>query len=120
MPRLSVVVPAHARPLRLRWLLNALEAQTLPREEWEVVVCHDAAGEEIETLLSEHPLATSGTLRHLRLPPGTGTVGRQRNAAWREARARRLPLKRPATAFATRMGHDGCERRAKISGTVML
>ena len=33
----SVVVPSHERPLRLRWLLNALEEQTLP-ERWELLV----------------------------------------------------------------------------------
>ena len=36
----SVVVPSHGRPLRLRWLLNALEEQTYA-EPWEVVVVHD-------------------------------------------------------------------------------
>jgi GT2 family glycosyltransferase len=83
----SVVVPSHERPLRLRWLLNALEEQSLPRERWELVVVHDCAGEETEELLQEHPLAASGTLRHLRLPAGTGLPSRQRNAGWRAARA---------------------------------
>ena len=31
-PEIAVVVPSHDRPVRLRWLLNALEEQTLPRE----------------------------------------------------------------------------------------
>ena len=34
----SVVVASHARHLRLRWLLNAFEEQTLAPERWEVVV----------------------------------------------------------------------------------
>jgi GT2 family glycosyltransferase len=83
----SVVVPSHERPLRLRWLLNALEGQSLPRERWELVVVHDCRGEETEELLRAHPLAATGMLRHLRLPPGTGLPSRQRNAGWREARA---------------------------------
>ena len=37
-PEISVVVASHDRPLRLRWLLNALEEQTLERDRWEIVV----------------------------------------------------------------------------------
>jgi glycosyltransferase involved in cell wall biosynthesis len=67
--------------------LNALEEQSLPRERWEVVVVHDCAGDETEELLRDHPLAQAGTLRHARLPAGTGLPSRQRNVGWREARA---------------------------------
>jgi glycosyltransferase involved in cell wall biosynthesis len=67
--------------------LNALEEQSLPRERWEIVVVHDCVGEETEELLRGHPLALSGTLRHIRLPAGTGLPGRQRNVGCREARA---------------------------------
>ena len=85
-PDISVVVPSHERPIRLRWLLNALEEQTLPRERWELVVVHDS-GDDTERLLREHPLAAAGVLRHVRLEPGTGSASRQRNVGWREARA---------------------------------
>jgi GT2 family glycosyltransferase len=86
-PEISVVVPSHDRPLRLRWLLNALEQQTLPRQRWEIVVGHDSAGPETEELLRTHPLAADGTLRHVTLEAGTAPPGRNRNAAWRAARA---------------------------------
>jgi GT2 family glycosyltransferase len=86
-PEVSVVVPSHERPLRLRWLLNALEAQSLASERWELVVVHDCRGEETEELLRTHPLASRGVLRHIRLEAGTGLPGRQRNAGWRAARA---------------------------------
>jgi len=86
-PEISVVVPSHDRPLRLRWLLNSLEEQTLPRERWEVVVGHDSSDPETEELLRTHPLAADGTLRHVTLPPGTAPPGKNRNAAWREAKA---------------------------------
>src|SRR4051794_8104033 len=86
-PDVTVAVPSHERPLRLRWLLNALEEQTLPRSKWEIVVVHDCVGEETEELLQEHPLARDGILRHFRLPAGTGVPSRQRNVAWRGARA---------------------------------
>ena len=61
-PAISVVVPSHDRPLRLRWLLNALEDQTLDREQWEVVVCHDSRGRRPAELLRDHPLAAAGML----------------------------------------------------------
>jgi GT2 family glycosyltransferase len=85
-PRVSVVVPSHERPLRLRWLLNALEEQTLDPAEFEVIVAHDSAGAETEELLHGHPLAAAGVLRHLTFPPGAGPA-MKRNAAWRLARA---------------------------------
>jgi glycosyltransferase involved in cell wall biosynthesis len=86
-PRISVVVASHDRPLRLRWLLNALEEQTLPRDQWEVIVGHDSTGPETGALLRTHPLAADGTLRHVTLPPSSAPPGVNRNAAWRIARA---------------------------------
>ncbi|HYI38562.1 MAG TPA: glycosyltransferase [Thermoleophilaceae bacterium] len=85
-PAVSVVIPSHARRLRLRWLLNALEEQTLPRERFEVIVVHDYVGAEAE-LVAGHPLAQDGTLRELRIEPGTGRPSVQRNMGWRAARA---------------------------------
>jgi GT2 family glycosyltransferase len=84
-PEISVVVPSHDRALRLRWLLNALAEQTLPRDRWEIVVGHDSAGPETEELLRTHPLAADGTLRHVTLEPGSAPPGRNRYAAWRIA-----------------------------------
>src|SRR4051794_30003887 len=81
---LTVAVASHERPVRLRWLLNALEEQTF--DAFEVVVCHDSRGEETERLLAGHPLARSGVLRHRRLPAGAGRPAVQRNVAWREGR----------------------------------
>jgi len=85
-PDVSVAVASRERPVRLRWLLNALAGQTLGRERWEVVVAYDSRGPESEALLSEHPLAVDGTLRHLTFAPGAG-ASEKRNAAWRAARA---------------------------------
>jgi glycosyltransferase involved in cell wall biosynthesis len=89
-PELSVVVASHDRPLRLRWLLNALEAQTLDRGLWEVVVCHDSSGAETDQLLATHPLALSGTLRSTRLQAGTAPPGANRNGAVGLASARTI------------------------------
>jgi GT2 family glycosyltransferase len=85
-PEIAVAVASHDRPLRLRWLLNALEEQTLAPERFEVVVAHDSRGAETEELLRTHPLAARGTLRHVALPPVEGPA-RNRNASWRATRA---------------------------------
>jgi GT2 family glycosyltransferase len=86
-PSISVVVASHERPLRLLWLLNALEEQTLDRERFEVVVCHDSRGDRTPRLLESHPLSAAGVLRSISLPPGRNPPGAQRNVAWRRARA---------------------------------
>jgi GT2 family glycosyltransferase len=84
---LSVVVPSHDRPLRLRWLLNALAEQTLDRAAWEVVVCHDSAGPETAELLWSHPLREAGVLSHRSFEPGSAAAAAKRNAAVALARA---------------------------------
>src|SRR3954452_23261999 len=86
-PEIAVVVASHDRPLRLRWLLEALSEQTLERDRFEVVVAHDSTGLETDALLETHPLARDGTLRHVRREPGSSPPGANRNAAWRAARA---------------------------------
>jgi GT2 family glycosyltransferase len=82
-PRIAVAVASHARPLRLRWLLNALAEQTLARESWELVVAHDSgADSETERLLREHPAVD----RHVTFS-GTRGPAELRNAAWRATSA---------------------------------
>jgi GT2 family glycosyltransferase len=83
----SVVVPSHGRRLRLRWLLNALQEQTLPADRWEVVVVHDYDDRDTHETFERHPLTETGQLRHIRIEPGTGGAARQRNLGWRAARA---------------------------------
>jgi glycosyltransferase involved in cell wall biosynthesis len=77
-----VVVPTRGRPLRLRWLLNALAEQTLPRDRFEVVVAHNEDDAETARVLAGHPLRP-GTVR-LRRGAGPAAL---RNAAWRTATA---------------------------------
>jgi glycosyltransferase involved in cell wall biosynthesis len=81
----SVVLASHARHLRLRWLLNALEEQTLERGRWEAVVVHDYDPATAERVIERHPLHEAGVLRHLAIAPGTGSPSRQRNVGWRSA-----------------------------------
>lgn len=86
-PEIAVVVPSHDRPLRLRWLLNALEEQSLDRGRFEVIVAHDSSGPESADLLDTHPLASAGVLKQIALPPGSAPPGANRNAGWRAVRA---------------------------------
>ena len=86
-PAVSVVIPSHARRLRLRWLLNSLEEQTLDPTRFEVIVVHDYDDEDTRNVIERHPLAKAGVLRHIRISPGTGHPARQRNLGWRDAKA---------------------------------
>jgi len=81
----SVVVASHGRPLRLRWLLNALEEQTLARATWDLVVVHDYEMPTAQRIIDGHPLSRVGVLRQIAIPRGTGSPSRQRNLGWRSA-----------------------------------
>lgn len=78
----SVVVASHARELRLRWLLNALEGQTLP-EQWELLIVHDYDPPTAERVIERHPITGQRAVRAI---TGAGGPGRRRNMGWRAAR----------------------------------
>lgn len=86
-PEISVVVPSHGRRLRLLWLLNALEGQSLELGRFEVIVVHDYDEPRALEVLARHPLATLGALHCFQIPPGTGSPSRQRNIGWRRTLA---------------------------------
>jgi GT2 family glycosyltransferase len=79
---MSVVVASRGRPLRLRWLLNALEDQRAEGVDWEVVIAADAASVE---LLATHPLVRSGRVRFV-AGDAHGTRAGRLDDAWRAAR----------------------------------
>jgi glycosyltransferase involved in cell wall biosynthesis len=85
-PEIAVCVASHERALRLRWLLNSLEEQTLPRERFEVIVAHDSVGEETASLLASHAIGAI-SLRFDPPAPGVNSATKLRNAAWRAATA---------------------------------
>ncbi|MCW2968243.1 MAG: glycosyltransferase family 2 protein, partial [Solirubrobacteraceae bacterium] len=74
-PEIAVVVPAHGRPLRLRWLLNALAEQTLERSRFEILIA--AEQPKLLELAAAHPVGARAVNA-----PGSGPAAR-RNAAWR-------------------------------------
>jgi hypothetical protein len=116
--RVSVIVSA-TRPLRLRWLLNALEEQTLPPECWEVVVVHNFDAATSARFLDDHPLAAAGRLRAFGTPAGENVPARKRNVAWRTADAPLLAFTdddcRPEPDWLERL----LERSARTPGAVV-
>lgn len=80
-PAVSVVVATRDRAARLRSLLDALTAQTLPRGRFEVVVVDDASTDDTPSALRNGSVETG--LRHER-PRGPAAA---RNTGWRAARA---------------------------------
>ncbi len=72
----AVVVPTRGRPLRLRWLLNALAEQDA--EAFEVLVARNASDAASAEVLAGHPLVP----RAIVAPDGAGPAA-LRNAAWR-------------------------------------
>lgn len=81
--RVSVVVPSHDRRVRLRWLLNALEEQALPPEDFEVVVVHTYPEDEAADLARGWPYP----LRLIGVTAAEAGPARQRNRGWRAAAA---------------------------------
>lgn len=85
-PLVSVVISTHDRPERLGRLLDALAAQTLDSEAFEVIVVDDGSSPDTDQLLRSELERGKLTLRILRndhpLGPGGG-----RNRGWRQARS---------------------------------
>jgi GT2 family glycosyltransferase len=75
----AVVVPTHGRPLRLRWLLEALAEQD---GDFETVIAHNAGDGATAAVLAGHPLRP----RVVVVPDGAGPAA-MRNAAWRSSDA---------------------------------
>jgi GT2 family glycosyltransferase len=53
-PRFSVIVPTYRRPDSLQRCLSALTEQTLPREEFEVLIVDDGSAEPPRSLIARH------------------------------------------------------------------
>ena len=84
-PRVSVVVATHDRPDGIARALAALRAQTLPAEEFEVVVVDDGSGPDTADVLRREGGVAGPEIRLLRHDVAGGPA-RARNAGWRAAR----------------------------------
>jgi len=84
--RVSVVVPTFERAARLPGLVAALEAQTLPRDEFEVIISDDGSSDETPQVLEDLRSRSGIDLRVERAPQNGGAAA-ARNLGWRAARA---------------------------------
>jgi GT2 family glycosyltransferase len=84
--RVSVVVPTYRRPELLGRCLSALAAQTLPPEDYEVLIADDASDTTTRRQVEDFAAGVKCAVRYV---PVTGTHGpaAARNAGWRAARA---------------------------------
>lgn len=85
MIRVSVVVATFERAARLPGLVAALEAQTLPRDQFEVIISDDGSSDETPRVLEDLRERSAIELRVLRAPENGGAAA-ARNLGWRAAR----------------------------------
>jgi glycosyltransferase involved in cell wall biosynthesis len=85
-PSVSVVVPTYRRSHLLPRLVAALEAQTLPVEQFEVLIVDDCSGDGTAEVLADVGGRSPLTLRVLTTPVNGGPAV-ARNLGWRAARA---------------------------------
>lgn len=85
-PEVAVVVATHGRAALLPRLVAALQAQTLPRERFEVLVVDDGSRDDTPRVLTRLAGATPLRLRALRVEPNAGPAA-ARNVGWRHATA---------------------------------
>jgi glycosyltransferase involved in cell wall biosynthesis len=81
-----VVIPTFERAARLPGLVAALEAQTLPVEDFDVIIADDGSRDETSAVLADLAARTRLDLRVVRNPTNRGP-GRARNLAWRSSAA---------------------------------
>jgi GT2 family glycosyltransferase len=82
----SVAVSTYQRAGLLPRLIAGLEAQTLPKEQFEVVIADNGSTDQTEQVLDDLTRRSPLKLRIVRIRDNRGPA-RGRNAAWREARA---------------------------------
>ena len=85
-PRVSVVVSTYRRAHLLPRLVAALEAQTLPRSELEVVICDNGSPDDTAAVLAALAARSPLPLRIVRAEVNRGPAA-GRELAWRAARA---------------------------------
>jgi glycosyltransferase involved in cell wall biosynthesis len=80
------VVSTYERSFRLPGLIAALEAQTLPPEDFEVIIADDGSSDETPAVLEKLAAKTRLDLRILRSERNRGAAS-ARNSAWRASSA---------------------------------
>ena len=86
MKRISVVVPTYRRAQSLPALVAAFEAQTVPAEDFEVIVADDASPDETAAVLEDLAARARITVRIVHNERNGGPAS-ARNLGWRAATA---------------------------------
>lgn len=86
MPRVSVAVSTYQRAEQLPGLIAALEAQTLPREEFDVIIVDNCSTDDTKAVLADLAKSTRVDLRTARTEQNRGPAP-ARNMAWRLSEA---------------------------------
>jgi GT2 family glycosyltransferase len=88
VPRISVVMPTYRRPVLLARCLDALLAQTLPGDAYEIVVVDDGRTADTRAQCEAHAARAAAAggpaIRYLQ-PDGTRGPAGARNRGWRAA-----------------------------------
>jgi glycosyltransferase involved in cell wall biosynthesis len=84
--RISVVVPTYRRTALLGRCLEALAAQTLPRDEYEIIVVHDGPSADARRAVIDWSRRTDRAIRFHELAARRGPAA-ARNRGWNDARA---------------------------------
>ncbi len=85
-PLVTVVVPTRNRPARVKRLLRVLEHQSLPPEQFQVIVVDDSSTDDTWAALRAAQQSSPLNLRVLRTQRHSGPAA-ARNLGWREASA---------------------------------
>jgi len=85
-PRVSVAVSSYGRAHLLPRLIGALERQTLPAQQFEVIVVDNASPDDTSAVLTKLASEAAVNLQPLRAVEQKGPAA-GRNLAWRAARA---------------------------------
>jgi glycosyltransferase involved in cell wall biosynthesis len=85
-PRISIVVPTYRRSALLERCLAALAAQTLPNDDYEIIVVHDGPSEDGGETAARWARRDGPATRFTELPERRGPAA-ARNCGWRAARA---------------------------------
>lgn len=85
VPQVSVVLATHERPERLARQLEALRAQTLENDRYEVIVVDDASGPATQSVLESAQAGDGLALKVIHRTVSGGPAA-ARNEGWRAAR----------------------------------
>jgi glycosyltransferase involved in cell wall biosynthesis len=113
-PRVSVAVSTFRRAARLPGLVEALERQTLPRTDFEVIIADNASPDNTQEVLAEVSARSSLNLRVVKTEVNHGP-GIARNLAWRSSEAPVIAFTDDDCLPASRWLEAGLDRLATSS-----